>query len=66
MFVSYIKMYKISTKTMLDYKLSADYVWQQETTANMIDFYKETHWSARKEKFNNATSEHNYVRLIFL
>ncbi|XP_042958144.1 uncharacterized protein LOC122293711 [Carya illinoinensis] len=35
-----------------------------EEACNMIEFYKETHWSNKKGKFINAASEHNYNLML--
>ncbi|KAG2676263.1 hypothetical protein I3760_12G045000 [Carya illinoinensis] len=35
-----------------------------EEASNMIEFYKETHWSSKKGKFINAASEHNYNLML--
>ncbi|XP_042942865.1 uncharacterized protein LOC122277050 [Carya illinoinensis] len=35
-----------------------------EKAPNMIEFYKETHWSSKKEKFINAASEYNYNMML--
>ncbi|XP_042950195.1 uncharacterized protein LOC122282303 [Carya illinoinensis] len=35
-----------------------------EEARNMIEFYKETHWSNEKGKFINAASEHNYNLML--
>ncbi|KAG6694973.1 hypothetical protein I3842_09G073700 [Carya illinoinensis] len=34
---------------------------KRESAQNMVEFYKETHFSTRKGKFINAATEHNYV-----
>ncbi|KAF5451781.1 hypothetical protein F2P56_026855 [Juglans regia] len=37
---------------------------KRDTTTNMIAFYRETHWSARKGKFINDTTKHNYNLML--
>ncbi|KAF5450450.1 hypothetical protein F2P56_030804 [Juglans regia] len=37
---------------------------KRETTPNLVAFYKEVHWSRKKGKFINATSEHNYNLMV--
>ncbi|KAF5450523.1 hypothetical protein F2P56_030862 [Juglans regia] len=42
----------------------ASLTFKRETAPNMVEFYKETHWSTRKGKFINAASEHNYNLMV--